>query len=221
MKKLRCESCGGELRIEENGEYANCDYCRTKYKLNEDKTIVIKLDDSVKEVGKNIKTAAVPFMVMGVIFIVFFIFVFGVILYEQHEDNKAYNSNMSKSQEDFNSNFAKVNEQINSNKKESDSNLQSNKDDFQKKSDISKFNFNYNIFKGTQTKFFITSMLDTVYASNQTNERKIAVVFNKKTISNNNEIANIKKSLKDNKNYVVSFEYDTDGYINKIILEEK
>ena len=219
MKKLRCESCGGELRIEENGDYASCDYCRTKYKLNEDHTVVIKLDDSVKEVGKNIKTAAVPFMVMGITFIIFFIFIFGVILYEQHEDNKAYNSNMAKSQEDFNSNFAKVNEQINSNVNDSKSNLQSNTEELKKKSDITSFNFQFNIYQGTQTKFFVNSLLDTVFASNQTNERKIVVVFNEKTISNNDEIINIKKSLKDNNNYVIKYEYDSEGYINKVIIK--
>lgn len=219
MKKLRCESCGGELRIEENGDYASCDYCRTKYKLNEDHTVVIKLDDSVKEVGKNIKVAAVPFMVMGTIFIVFFIFVFGVILYEQHEDTKTFNSNVAKSHEEFNSNVAKMNEQINSNIEDSKSNLNSNAEEFKKNRDITSFNFKYNIYQGTQTKLFIESLLDTVFASNQANERKIVVVFNEKTISNNDEILNIKKSLKDNKDYVIKYEYDSEGYINKVIIK--
>ena len=48
MKKLKCEECGGHLAVEENGEYAKCEYCSTRYKLNEDKTVIIKLDDNQK-----------------------------------------------------------------------------------------------------------------------------------------------------------------------------
>ena len=35
MKKLRCSSCNGELTLDENKEYATCNYCGTKYKLKE------------------------------------------------------------------------------------------------------------------------------------------------------------------------------------------
>ena len=37
MEKLKCSSCGGNLQVEENKEYAVCDHCgakrRLKYKL--------------------------------------------------------------------------------------------------------------------------------------------------------------------------------------------
>lgn len=53
MKKLRCTSCGAELKIEENKEYAICEHCGSRYKLNEDFNINIKLDDNVKDVINN------------------------------------------------------------------------------------------------------------------------------------------------------------------------
>ena len=49
MEKLKCSSCGGHLKIEDNKEYAVCEYCGAKYKLNEDLNINIKLDDNMKE----------------------------------------------------------------------------------------------------------------------------------------------------------------------------
>lgn len=39
MKKLKCENCGANLKIEDNNEYAYCEYCNLKYKLNEDSNI--------------------------------------------------------------------------------------------------------------------------------------------------------------------------------------
>lgn len=53
MKKLKCESCGGNLKIDDNKEYATCPFCETKYKLNEDLTISVKLDESTKKMIKN------------------------------------------------------------------------------------------------------------------------------------------------------------------------
>lgn len=53
MEKLKCSSCGGELEVEENKEYAKCKYCGARYKLNEDLNVNIKLDDNMKEILNN------------------------------------------------------------------------------------------------------------------------------------------------------------------------
>ena len=53
MKKLKCESCGGNLKIDDNKEYATCPFCETKYKLNDDLTIKVKLDDDTKKMIKG------------------------------------------------------------------------------------------------------------------------------------------------------------------------
>ncbi len=70
MKKLKCTSCGGNLKVDENKEYATCEYCETKYKLNDDMTINIKLDDSIKDnLTKASKFMAVPIIIFAIIFI--------------------------------------------------------------------------------------------------------------------------------------------------------
>ena len=82
MKKLKCESCGGLLEIKDNGEYAYCDYCKTKYKLNEDKTITLKIDDSVKDVfGSSMKTFNKMSIIILIIPIVVYFIISGVIMY--------------------------------------------------------------------------------------------------------------------------------------------
>ena len=97
MKKLRCESCGGELKVEENGEYANCNYCRTRYKLNEDKTITIKIDKDLKDIYRDnyndMKKFRLPFMLIPFIaFIIISISMF--VLTEKHStDIDQYNYN--------------------------------------------------------------------------------------------------------------------------------
>ena len=204
MKKLRCESCGGELRIEENGEYANCDYCRTRYKLNEDKTLVIKLDDSVKEIGKNIKTAAIPFIIMGVTFVMFFIVIFGIILYEQHQSSSDYDSNVQKQQEMFESNVQT---------------MQSDGTKMEKEYKVSNFNLVFNMYVGTQPKFFVEKLLDEVNTSNQEKDRDITVEYNNKSMLDFDEIVEFKHNLK-NQNYEVKYAYDNDGYITKVILKD-
>ena len=50
MEKLKCSSCGAVLEVEDDKEYAKCPYCGSKYKLNQDMNINIKLDDNMKEV---------------------------------------------------------------------------------------------------------------------------------------------------------------------------
>ena len=67
MEKLKCSSCGGHLQVEDNKEYAVCDHCGAKYKLNEDLNINIKLDDNMKEVlntGLGIMNKSTKFMVV-------------------------------------------------------------------------------------------------------------------------------------------------------------
>lgn len=49
MEKLNCSSCGGHLEVEENKEYAKCNHCGARYKLNKDLNVNIRLDDNIKE----------------------------------------------------------------------------------------------------------------------------------------------------------------------------
>jgi hypothetical protein len=88
------------------------------------------------------------------------------------------------------------------------------------KEKIKKENFNgqFSIYKGTQHIMFVKNLLEEVIESNQTSGRIIEVSYNETTTSNKEEIKNIKESL-DKAFYEIEFDYDSQGYINKMTLK--
>ena len=178
MKSLKCSSCGAGLRVEDNKEYAVCDHCGSRYKLNEDLTINIRLDDNMKDVINNglgmVKHASkfifIPIIMIMIIVIIGFTFAF-----------KSF-SNSANS-------------------------------DWEKK----RFNNQFVYDNGTKSDFFVGPTLDKIIQSNKTHDNQIVLVFDKKEVTSESEIINIKHSLKGN--YEVLFSYDDDGFINKIIVE--
>ena len=47
LLEMKCKNCGALLKVEENAQYINCQYCNTKYKLD-DEIQHIKYDDMEK-----------------------------------------------------------------------------------------------------------------------------------------------------------------------------
>lgn len=195
MKKLNCSSCGAELRIEENKEYAVCDHCGTKYKLNEDLNINIKLDDNVKDVintsfgtvNKASKFMFVPIFI--------FIIAFALILFIGIRSiNRSRNNS-------------------NENKKQQEENI--NKQQEEVKKDI--FNFQFVNDNGTKSAFLLESTLDEIIQSNKLYNRKVTLVYNGKETTDETEIINIKHSLEGD--YEVSLDYDSEGFIYKIRVD--
>ena len=195
MKKLRCSSCGATLQIDESNEYAVCDHCGTKYKLNEDLNVNIKFDDNVKDVldkGLGTVNHVSKFMFIPIIiFVIIFILIiyFGFI-----------NTNKNKNILEDNQN--QIEEQI-------------NKQQDNIKKDV--FNFQFANDNGTKSAFLLESILDEIIQSNKIYNRKVILVFNGTETTNESEIINIKHSL--DGNYEVSLNYDEDGYINKIVVD--
>ena len=91
-----------------------------------------------------------------------------------------------------------------------------------KESEKKYFNSNYEFYTGTQYKGVISSfILDKVITNNKTNQSHlISVVYKNHNTTNPEEIKNLKNELDDWHQYEVSLDYDTDGYINKITIEE-
>ena len=195
MKKLNCSSCGAELRIEENKEYAVCDHCGSKYKLNEDLNINIKLDDNVKDVintSFGTVNKASKFM-----FVPIFIFViaFSLILFIGIRSiNRSRNNS-------------------NENKKQQEENI--NKQQEEVKKDV--FNFQFVNDNGTKSAFLLESTLDEIIQSNKLYNRKVTLVYNGKETTDETEIINIKHSLEGD--YEVSLDYDDEGFIYKIRVD--
>ncbi len=190
MEKLKCSSCGGELEVEENKEYAKCKYCGARYKLNEDLNVNIKLDDNIKEVLNNGLGTVQHFSKFTIIPIVA-IFIIGAIIcvvaastFSFKNDN-TFNEERTKQQEESNKNH---------------------------------FNFQFYGANGTKNEFLLEHTLDEIVQSNKTNDRKVSLVFNGTETIEESEIINIKHSL--DGDYEVSINYDDEGYINKIIVDK-
>lgn len=83
MKKMKCESCGANLKIDEKGEYAYCSFCRAKYKLKEDLNVNLNLnmDDNMKGfIEKPMKYAKTGLKIYMIFFAIIFVVVLTIIV---------------------------------------------------------------------------------------------------------------------------------------------
>ena len=192
MEKMRCSSCGGEITIDNDKEYGKCPYCGTKYKLKNDINFNIKLDDNIKDVLNNSTNRFSKFLLIPILSVSIIIFTIIIILVLR-----------------FNSQYKSVNINKNNN-----SIYNSLVDNITKKS----FNSQFLGANGTKNDFFLRHTLDDIIESNKTHERKVILEFENKEITDEKEIIEIKHSLSGN--YEVSFNYDEEGFINKIIVEK-
>ena len=85
--------------------------------------------------------------------------------------------------------------------------------------EVFKFNSGYN--NGTWFGGTVGTMLDRVVTSNKTNSKKTIVVKYKETQTEKpDEIIELKKKLEQFTSYEVILDYDNEGYINKITIED-
>jgi len=203
MQKLKCESCGGNIKIEEDKEFATCPFCKTKYKLNETKNVYIKIDDNTKELlensmhnfGKMSKIALIPFIAVFLIILIVTITIIINISKKTNSPNIINNQN--------------------------EQNIDTTVNEAKKLISKSSFNSKFEIYSGTQSKFFIESLLDNAVTNNKTNkDLLVTVIYKDKNTTNPDEIVNIKHSLKDRTKYEIKLDYDEDNYVNTITIED-
>lgn len=81
------------------------------------------------------------------------------------------------------------------------------------------FNGPLSVYEGERMGGFLRSALDNVAGSNQDNPNHlITVVFGDTTVTDPNSIRNIKSNLNEWTTYNVTFDYDDNGYINKMTI---
>lgn len=91
------------------------------------------------------------------------------------------------------------------------------------KKEVSKdfFNSSYEIYTGEKTGNTLVWLLDKVITNNKKNQSHlITIVFKNHNSADPEEIKNLKSELEDWHQYEVSIDYDTDGYVNKITIED-
>lgn len=86
--------------------------------------------------------------------------------------------------------------------------------------DIMIFNSSFEFYNGMQSKFSVSNLLEDVVTNNKTKkEHIITVVCDGISTTNTDEIRTLKQNLVTGKNYEISLDYDTNGFVNKITIE--
>lgn len=210
MKKLKCTSCGGNMTIDANNEYATCSYCGTKYKLNQDINVNLNIDEDIKEVFIGTRQMGKFGLIIILPIIVFiFIFVISNILFDRRVNEDRVQ--IEQDYEDTKNNMQQIQEELKNNEE--------NIDEFENKVSTSSFNWKLEMHSGVQSKFFVEILLSDVIASNNKNkEQLIEVVIGNRSTKDMDEIIDIRKTLSQEE-YTVIFDYDEKGYINKVTLK--
>lgn len=85
--------------------------------------------------------------------------------------------------------------------------------------DISTFNNDLEIYQGTKYGSSVLGLLDNVVTKiKKNNIHSITVTYGTFTVSNVDDIISLKKEFDDMARYEISFEYDSDGFINKVSI---
>ena len=87
--------------------------------------------------------------------------------------------------------------------------------------EVKRFNNSFEIYVGTNNGLQVSSLIDEVQTNNRKNKDKL-IEFEYKDVKTKNpdEIIKIKKDLDDWTNYEITFEYDKNGMIDYVLMEE-
>ena len=87
--------------------------------------------------------------------------------------------------------------------------------------DIRRFNNDYEMYVGSEYGSSVGRLIDTISTNNKKDEeRVITVIYNDVNTQDPEKMKEIKKQLDDWTKYEVSFEYDEDGFIYQVKIEE-
>lgn len=204
--ELKCKNCGAKLEVEEGTTQVTCKFCDTTFSIDDAYTQgykytkgVLKAQDEqyekdlerAKDFMKN-NPVAKSSRIMSIIFAIIFFLVFCFIGYNIYNDFYADRST------DFNNNHSTDN-----------------------RFEVSSFNTPYENDAGRRSGFFLINTLDDIVTNNKKNkEHIITVVYKDITTTEETEIKKIRDSLSSNRDYDVSLDYDSKGYVNKFTIAD-
>lgn len=135
-----------------------------------------------------------------------------------------FNNVSSQMKEEYDKNVEEMNKEFEAGYQEAQQKLDEFEENRRKQEEETKkdmFNTKFTYSSGTKATIFVESTLDNVITSNKTNpEHQITLVYKGTETTDEQQIKNIKHSLKQWGEYEVSVDYDENGYVNKITLED-
>lgn len=197
LVELKCNNCGAQLKVEEGTSQVKCEFCGSTFSVDDAYNEgykytkgVLKAHSEQMEEDFN-KAQDLMDSFIGKPSRVFFIaFVAIFILIFGFIGYRIYTT-------------------FTDNEKEHDS------------FEVNSFNTPYETDAGKRSGFFIVGTLDDIVTNNKTNKSHIiAVVYNGITATEEKSIKEIRNMLSENKDYDVSLDYDSNGYVNKFTIED-
>ena len=197
LVELKCNNCGAQLKVEEGTSQVKCEFCGSTFSV----------DDAYNEGYKYTK---------------------GVLKAHSEQMEEDFNKAqdliddfIGKPSKVFSIAFVaifilifgfigyRIYTTFTDNEKEHDS------------FEVNSFNTPYETDAGKRSGFFIVRTLDDIVTNNKTNKSHvITVVYNGITATEEKSIKEIRNMLSENKDYDVSLDYDSNGYVNKFTIED-
>ena len=85
--------------------------------------------------------------------------------------------------------------------------------------DIASFNSDLEMYKGTEYGSSVSRLLDNIVTKlKKNNNHPIEVIYNNNNITNTDDMIAIKKELDSSSKYEVTFDYDSNQFINKVTI---
>jgi len=195
LKELKCKNCGASLKVEENVSQVECEYCHTKFAVEDAYQDGYKFEKGrmkahseqlekglehakgiIGPIGKIFAAQYIASAIIGITIFVVAIIMIIVIATKQG----------------------------------------SSVDDF----DIRRFNNTYEMYMGTEYGSSVGRLIDEVSTNNKKDkEHLIIIVYKDVNTKEPEEMKEIKKQLDDWTKYEVTFEYDEDGFIYQATIE--
>ena len=205
LREIKCKNCGAKLKIEEKQKIVTCEFCGAKFSVEDDynkaydttKGVLDAQMDKFKEITKM-----PTFRYTRIFIIVFSVVVFGIIIALSVSSFISFNKTSNR----MSNNESKTNEAYSKQAK---------------KVEIQSFNGPIELVKGKNIELLISKTLDDIIVSNKKNkDHKITVKYNSISTNEEDGIVEIRDSLKEDKSYNVSLDYDSEGYINRFIITD-
>lgn len=194
--ELKCKNCGAKLKIEDNVKKVTCKYCNTEFSVEDAYNDGYNFEKGRMKAQTEQLEEINNIIMNNPIFKNFFpskhLFIIPVVI----------------SIIIFLSIFIFIITSITS---------MNSIDSFE----VDRFNNSFEIYVGTNNGLQISSLIDEVQTNNRKN-RDTLIEFEYKNVKTTNpdEIKKIKKDLDDWNNYEVTFEYNENGLINYVLMEE-
>ena len=201
LVELKCKNCGAQLKVEEGTSQVKCEFCGSTFSVDDaynegykyTKGVLKARSEQMEEDFNKAQDLMDSFIGKpSRVFSIAFVAIFILI-------------------------FGFIGYRIYTTFTDNEKEVETTHDSFE----VNSFNTPYETDAGKRSGFFIVGTLDDIVTNNKTNKSHIiTVVYNDITTTEEKEIKEIRNKLSDRKDYDVSLDYDSNGYVNKYTIED-